>query len=223
MKDSQIHRTTFLPVGLRLDGVPVAVFGGGTVGERRVRCLLACGAHVKLFSPDSTAGLAALADAGEIEWFARLGRESDLRGMALAVIATNDTVANEALAVAARSQGVLVNRADDAGGSDLVFPAILDLDGLRIAIHTDGRAPSFAAAVRRRLELELGSEIGELLAFFEEIRKRVMASALDVDRRGALLRRMAESDLPDVLKKAGWDAALAAASAMLSEEMARAQ
>ena len=54
--------------------------GGGEIGERKARALLACGAQVTVVSPTATRGLAALALEGLIVERRRSFRRADLRG-----------------------------------------------------------------------------------------------------------------------------------------------
>ena len=51
-----------------IGGRIAVVVGGGTVGERKVRGLLAGDVPVRLISPSATEQVAAWAEAGRIEW-----------------------------------------------------------------------------------------------------------------------------------------------------------
>ena len=51
-----------------LSGRVAVVVGGGIVGERKVRSLLAADVQVRLISPSATEQLTAWAEGGEIEW-----------------------------------------------------------------------------------------------------------------------------------------------------------
>src|SRR5262245_32307742 len=63
---------TAYPITLtNLSGVLVVVVGGGAVGERKLRGLLAVGAAVRLISPTATPELRGLANNGAITWYAR--------------------------------------------------------------------------------------------------------------------------------------------------------
>src|SRR5262245_41115539 len=102
----------YFPTFLDLRGRRCLVAGGGEVGERKTRALLECGARVMVVSPSVTAGLAALAAAGRIEYRARPFRRSDLRGCTLAIAATGDARVDAGIAAMSRRARVLVNVVD---------------------------------------------------------------------------------------------------------------
>ena len=95
-----------------LSGRVAVVVGGGIVGERKVRSLLAADVPVRLISPSATEQLTAWAEGGEIEWTRRLYREGDLDDAGLVFAATNVRAVNHEIAVAAHRQALLVNVAD---------------------------------------------------------------------------------------------------------------
>src|SRR5215211_2520154 len=95
-----------------LRGAPVVVVGGGAVGERKVRGLLAAGAAVRLISPTASEQLQAWAAAGQIGWEQREYTVGDLDGARLVFAATNRREVNAQLAREAAALGLLCNVAD---------------------------------------------------------------------------------------------------------------
>src|SRR5262245_25162586 len=91
-------RPWFLPEGrpvpdyfaafLDLRGRRCLVVGGGTVGERKVRDLLACGASVTVVSPALTPGLTVLARSAAVAWKPRRFLRTDVRRCRLVIAAT---------------------------------------------------------------------------------------------------------------------------------------
>jgi cobalt-precorrin 5A hydrolase / precorrin-3B C17-methyltransferase len=135
----------------RIQGVPVVVVGGGVVGERKVKGLLAAGAQIRLISPTATPYLQALAADGQIDWTARPYHDDDLAGAALAFAATNDRATNAAIARQARHAHILCNVADRPDEGDFHVPAVLRHEDLIIAVGTGGQSPRRARTVRDRI------------------------------------------------------------------------
>jgi uroporphyrin-III C-methyltransferase/precorrin-2 dehydrogenase/sirohydrochlorin ferrochelatase len=121
-------------IGLRLEGRLVLVVGGGSVATRRVPALLAAGADVHLVSPEATATLEDLADAGRIRWSRRGYQPGDCEGAWLAVASASDHAANAAVAQEAETNRIWCTRADDAAGSAAWTPAVGSAGEVRVAV-----------------------------------------------------------------------------------------
>lgn len=167
----------YFPAFLDLRGRRCLVAGGGEIGERKVRALLECDAHVMVVSPTLTPGLAALTASGRVEHRARPFRRSDLRGCALAVAATGDPRVDEAVAAMARRTRVLVNVVDRPAHCDFILPSVLRRGELQIAVSTGGRSPALAREIRRRLEGLFGPEYAEIVRRVGVDRLRARAAA----------------------------------------------
>lgn len=128
--------------------MPVVVIGGGAVGERKVRSLLAAGFPVRLISPTATPQLAEWAAAGRLIWEQRSYQAGDLTGARLVFAATNDRAVNARIAAAASAAGALCNVADDPSDGDCHVPAVHRSGGITIAVSSHGAAPARAAAIR---------------------------------------------------------------------------
>jgi cobalt-precorrin 5A hydrolase/precorrin-3B C17-methyltransferase len=127
------------------------VVGGGPVGERKVRGLLAVGAVVKLVSPEATEQLAAWAADGQISWAQRVYQPNDLARANLVFTATDDRAVNAQVARDAAGRGLLCNVADAPGEGSFHVPAVYRGDGLLITVSTDGLSPAWARQVRDRI------------------------------------------------------------------------
>ena len=142
------------PLGLRLEGLPVLVVGGGAVATRRVPALLASGADVTVVSPHLTPALHALADAGRVRWAARRFAESDVDGAWLVQVAVDDPEAASAVSEAARERRVFCVRADDRHAATAWTPAVTRHGAVTVAVLGGGdpcRAMAVRDAVRDRL------------------------------------------------------------------------
>lgn len=139
------------PVGLRLQGRPVLVVGGGNVAQRRVPTLIAAGAQVHLVSPAVTPSIEGLAGAGEIVWHERGFRDDDLRGVWYVMAATDDPRVNARVSELAEQQRLFCVRADDAAAATAFTPAVGRHHGDTVAVMATGAAdrdPLHHAALR---------------------------------------------------------------------------
>ncbi len=139
------------PSGLRLAGRRVVMVGAGQVAQRRVPALLASGAVVTVVSPEATASIEALADAGELTWERRGFVAEDLDGAWYVVAATDDQVANVAVSAAAEERRIFCVRADDATAASAWTPAVGRSAGVTVAVLSNvlgRRDPRRSAAVR---------------------------------------------------------------------------
>ncbi|WP_254545854.1 precorrin-2 dehydrogenase/sirohydrochlorin ferrochelatase family protein [Halomarina pelagica] len=190
-------------------GRRVLVFGGGRVGARRARTF-AREAEVVVVSPafvgdgdgeregdepgdergygDATLVRAAPAPDDVPAWFDRVAP-------ALVVAATDDPSLNDAIAAEARARGVLVNRADRAGGRDLggvAIPATVRDDPVVVAVSTGGRSPALSRVLRERIEREIDGA-GDLARVTGDLRERLRDDHPPDERRAAV-RAVVRSD-----------------------------
>lgn len=208
---------TFYPIALNMDGRTAVVIGGGAVGERKVCGLRERGIAVRLVSPRATRALMELAIRGEIEWRARKALEEDLDGAALVFLATDDAQVNAQLAEAARRRGLPVNRADDPDGCDFIVPASFRSGNIEVAVFSGGEAPFFARWLRQRLEQELSHVLGDLGALMAQLRAELKGLPISQQERASLLNSVLESDVLEVLRSEGKEAALGRARELVAQ------
>lgn len=112
----------YLPIFCRLDNKPVLLVGGGEVAERKARLLLDAGASLTVVSPELDPELAALADAGAIEWRAGEFEPAQLTGKWLVVAATDRREVNALVYQSANQAGIFANVVDDPKRSSFIMP-----------------------------------------------------------------------------------------------------
>ena len=134
------------------------VVGGGTVGERKVRGLLAGEVPVRLISPSATEQISAWAEAGKIEWIPRHYRDEDLKGAGLVFAATNVRAVNHEVASAAHRRGLLVNVSDAPAEGNFHSPAVTRIDDLIVSVSTHTAQPGIATSARDRIAAMLDQE-----------------------------------------------------------------
>ena len=133
--------------GLDLRDRRVVVIGGGTVAQRRLPALLDVGALVELISPETTAAVEGMAQAGELHWHRRPYADGDLDGAWYALALTDDAKVNQAIVEEATRRRIFCVRADDGSSGTASTPAGGQWHGLRIAVAS-GRLTSRSLAGR---------------------------------------------------------------------------
>ncbi len=141
-----------------LGGRTAVVIGGGIVGERKVRSLLAGQVPVRLVSPSATDQIIAWAESGKIEWTRRRYRDGDLEDAALVFAATNVRNVNREIAEAAHTMELLVNVADAPAEGNFHSPAVTRRDDLIVSVSTHSGQPGIATAARDRIAALLEHE-----------------------------------------------------------------
>ena len=173
----------YLPIFVDLRDRLVVVIGGGVVAQRKIEHLLQAHARVRVVSPELCPDLALYRDQGRIEYRPLLFSPAQLEGAVLVVAATDDIGVNDAVSVAARERGVLVNVVDDGPRCTFIFPAIVDRSPLIVAVGTAGSSPTLARRVRTQIEALLPARLGGLADFAARWRESVKKALPDLPQR----------------------------------------
>ena len=162
-----------LPLFFDLIGRRVAVIGEGPKADLRVQLARSAGADVLRLE----AGSATV---------------QELRGAVAVFVATEDEASDADAYRLAKAAGVPVNVADRPALCDFIMPAIVDRDGVVVAISTGGASPTLATVLRGRIEAALPERLGELARLVTTFRAQVNALIADPARRRAYFRRLVE-------------------------------
>ena len=141
----------YLPLGIDVRGRRCVVVGAGEVGTRKALTLSRAGADVIVIAPEVADALAGAIDGGGIHFIRQPFREDHLEGAFLVVAATDDEAVNAAVVGEANRREALVCDASRGERSGVIFGAVLDRDGITVAVFTDGRDPALAARTRDRI------------------------------------------------------------------------
>ena len=160
-----------LPLFFDLTGRKVVVVGHGPAADRRADLAHSAGAKVVRPSAD-------------------VAESADFRGAAAAFIATGTLEGDTAAQRIAKATGVPVNVADRPALCDFILPAIVDRDGVVVAISTGGASPTLASILRGRIEASLPERIGALAKLANTFRAQVNTLIADPARRRGLWRRL---------------------------------
>jgi precorrin-2 dehydrogenase len=159
----------FYPAFLKITGKKCVVIGGGAVAARKAGTLLGAGAQVAVVAPELSPGLKKLAGQGRVKHTARGYRKSDLKGVVIAVAATDDMEVNLSVCRDAEDLSILVNCAAPPDAGNFIVPSASARGGLTIAVSTGGRSPMLAKLLRREIDKSTAG-YAALLDFLEEAR-----------------------------------------------------
>jgi len=161
-----------LPLFFDLAGRKVAVVGDGPKAELRANLARSAGAEiVRLDGPVAVQAL---------------------RGTVAVFVATEDEAADVAAHRQAKAAGVPVNVADRPALCDFIMPAIVDRDGVVVAISTGGGSPTLATVLRGRIEAVLPERLGVVARLVTTFRAQVNALIANPAGRRAFFRRLVE-------------------------------
>ncbi len=145
-------RTVLYPLTLcNLANKRVVVVGGGRVGERKARGLLAAGADVQIISPEATTQIQKWAAAHEVTWYPKSFETGDLAGAFLVFAATNQRTVNQHIAQEAQAARILCNIADAPDEGDFYSAAVIYHEDYVIAVNTTKHAPRRAVQLRNEV------------------------------------------------------------------------
>ena len=191
----------YYPVHLDINNRNALVVGGGGVGTRKVRTLLACGARVTVVSLETSRQLRDLAASGEIVLEERSYQSDDLSDMFLVIGATNDEKLNRQISSDADRLNTLCNIADRPEVCNFILPSIVHRDDLVITISTSGKSPALAKKLRKALENQFGEEYGTLLRLMGAIRKKLLRQAHEPEAHKPLFEQLLNSDLIGMIQE----------------------
>ena len=190
----------YYPVMLDLRGERCLVVGGGEVALRKAKGLLGTGAKVTVVAPMIDERLRGLAGATVEE---RPFRATDLHGVRLAVVATDDATLNRTVARDARDLGVLVNVVDCPALCSFILPATLKRGPVQVSVSTGGASPTLARKLRDVLAGTVGPEYGELAELLGELRAEIIERVATSEARSQLLERLSDERMLEKLRRGG--------------------
>jgi precorrin-2 dehydrogenase / sirohydrochlorin ferrochelatase len=195
----------YFPVCLKIAGRQCLVIGGGRVGERKVKGLLAHGALITVVSPELNEALSSLLRDGAIQWRNRPYREGDLAGAFLVIAATDDPAVQERVHAEAEARNILLNVADVPKWCNFILPATARRGDLSISVSTAGKSPALASAMRQALELQFGPEYGVLVNILGSLRDSVLAGGRTHAENKAIFARLADPEMASWIKQGLWE------------------
>jgi uroporphyrin-III C-methyltransferase / precorrin-2 dehydrogenase / sirohydrochlorin ferrochelatase len=184
---------------LDLRGKPGVVVGGGSVAALKVETLLRSGVRVTVIAPQLCAQLAEWTLKGALRHELKRFQPGDLVGAEIAIAATNDPAANEAVAIAARALKIPVNVADNAQLSSFIMPSVIDRAPLQIAVSSAGASPVLARKLRTLIESVVPFAFGRLGALAGRFRAASKARYPEPDARRRFWEEVLDGSIAELV------------------------
>lgn len=161
-----------ITMAVRLAGKRCIVIGGGPVATRRIGLFLAEQAKVTVVSPSVTPEISTWAAEGQLTWLSDVYSDTMDLQADFVLVATSDSVLNEAVANRARAMGALVNRADNRDDCDFTFPASVTVGDLQFAIFTGRVSPRLSRLIKADLAKRY-EPVAQMLPVLKRLRREV--------------------------------------------------
>jgi siroheme synthase-like protein len=190
-KDNQLF-----PVFLRMDKLHLLVVGAGNVGWEKIGVMFKHSQNVlkiTVVAPEINEEIVNLASQYPKQFDLRYKNfeSTDLKGVDVAIAATNIKELNKEVYDCAKAQKVLINVADTPDLCDFYLSSIVKKGNLKIAISSNGKSPTLTKRLKEMLNDSLPEEIDELLDNLEEIRNYLKGDFEDkVNKLNAITHKM---------------------------------
>lgn len=164
------------PVFLQLNKLHTLLVGGGNVALEKLTALLGNSPWAKITvvaSEISTQVYAFVASYPSVQLHERLFEDTDLDGVDIVVVASNNARLNEHIRGEARRRHLLINVADKPDLCDFYLGSIVKKGNLKIGISTNGKSPTIAKRLKELLNEALPEEIDETLHYMGKLREQL--------------------------------------------------
>jgi precorrin-2 dehydrogenase / sirohydrochlorin ferrochelatase len=179
-----VKRYPYYPIYLDIEGRNVIIIGGGNVCTRKAETMMNYGANVTVVSPQLTEEIERWARDGRLRIRRKAYEPGDLDGANIVIASTDHQSVNEQIAADCRARRIPVNVVDVTHLCEFIVPAIIEKNGIQIAISTGGKSPALARTLKEDLQRTIGpeySEVNELLGSLRPSAKAVLPT--DTDRK----------------------------------------
>lgn len=116
----------------------------------------------------------------------------------LIIAALNDKKLNEEISQIASEKNILINNMSDFKNGDVIFPAFLDEEDIKISICTNGGSPSLSKQLKKEIEKLIDDELKDKLRELKELRC-FLKNKLDEDKRHKILKKASKMNLKEIL------------------------
>lgn len=148
------------------------VIGGGNIAYRKTKRLLESGGDVYILSPEIDDRFLEIKD--KINFIQDEYKREYIKDAFLVIGATSSKDKNREIGLDCKELNILYNNVDNCENSSFITPAIIDKEGLLLAISSKGRFPAICKYVKRDLENRYSRFDEEYVNLLEKLRSLVL-------------------------------------------------
>lgn len=163
-----------MPLLFNLNDKTALVIGGGQVAARKISALLGNGARVVCVSPEFSEHTREIRNS-KLTLLQGTYRKEQLRGIDLAVAATDCRELNRQIKADCASEKIWCNRADDPEDSDFIFPSVIRRGDLTVSVCTEGASPFLTKSIVADLSKHYDESYAERTELLRVLRKHILA------------------------------------------------
>ena len=184
--------STMIPLMIDCTGRKVVIFGGGSVGARKVT-FFAGEADVTVYSRTFSEAFEDLPVRKEriiLEGLSDAAISDLLRDAFLVITATSDQTLNSRIMKICKEMKILVNNADGEQG-DVLIPSLIQGKGYILAISTNGNSPAVSRYIREQVQKFLSDELPYLdpmVQLQKRLRTLLKKTVFSQDARSQIIR-----------------------------------
>ncbi len=181
------------PIFLKLENLHTLLVGAGNVGLEKLNAFLknSPNARVTIVADDVCEEVNRIVEKNpEIRLLKRKFFISDLEGIDLLMLATNDRSLHKRTKIEARKRRILTNVADTPDLCDFYLGSVVQKGDLKIGISTNGKSPTFAKRFREYMEDALPDSLQELIDNLNTYRNSLKG---DIQNKIRILNNMTSS------------------------------
>ena len=173
LKVEESNGNELFPVFLKLQNFQTLLVGGGNVGLEKLSALLCNSPKAKVnvvadrFLPEL---IDLAAQHSSVKIIERKFEYTDLEGVELVILATDNPDLHASIRKAAKEKGLLLNVADTPALCDFYLGSIVKKGNLKIAISTNGKSPTVAKRIKEVLNDNIPDEIDDTLEQINKLR-----------------------------------------------------
>lgn len=199
--------TPLYPIFLSLTGMHCAVAGLGSVGQRKLRGLLACDPATVLVRDiaDTPPDAAELLCDPRVHFACRSLTREDISSCSLVFAATNSPAENTRIAALCASYGVWCNCATAPEQGNFHIPAVARRGSLTAALSTGGASPALARQWKSDLEHWLAPR-ARITTFMKRLRPLLLTLDAGTAQNTQIFRTLAASPLQNWLEVGNMEA-----------------
>ncbi|MEM1040956.1 MAG: siroheme synthase CysG [Pseudomonadota bacterium] len=169
-KQERIGDLAVLPIFYKLKGKRVLIAGGSDAAAWKAHLLAASGAFVEVYATELDEAFETLLDEDQYRWHQRPWASDCFEGMQIAIADAESDGEAKAFYCAGKAAGVPVNVIDKPAYCEFQFGSIVNRSPAIVSISTDGAAPIFGQAIRRRVETLLPASIKRWAELARDVR-----------------------------------------------------